>query len=54
MSRTLRLNSAPLTDAGGDDSGDFGATTPGAVTVSLGDLTSVSPIQTITFDVTID
>ena len=51
---TLRLNSAPLTDVGGDDAGDVGATTPGEVTVSLGDLTSASPIQTITFDVTIN
>ncbi len=51
---TLVLNGFGLTDVGGDDAGDFGVTTPGEVTVSLGDLTSASPVQTITFDVTID
>ena len=51
---TLVLNGSGLTDVGGDDAGDFGVTTPGEVTVSLGDLTSASPVQTITFDVTID
>ncbi len=51
---TLNLNSGALTDAGGDDVGDVGATTAGEVTVSLGDLAALSPVQTITFDVTID
>ena len=51
---TLVLNGSGLTDAGGDDAGDFGVTTPGEVTVSLSDLTSASPVQTVTFDVTID
>lgn len=51
---TLTLNGGPLTDAGGDDAGDVGATTPGTVTVNLGDLTAASPAQTIAFDVTIN
>jgi uncharacterized repeat protein (TIGR01451 family) len=51
---TLRLNSVTLSDAADADAGDVGATTPGTVTVRLGNLTSASPIQTITFDVTIN
>ena len=51
---TLTLNGGPLTDAGGDDAGDVGATTPGTVTVILSDLTAVSPAQSITFDMTIN
>ena len=50
---TLRLNTAVLTDAADTDAGDAGATTPGAVNVRLGDLTSASPVQTIVFDVRI-
>jgi uncharacterized repeat protein (TIGR01451 family) len=51
---TLRLNSILLTDIADVDAGDVGATTAGAVTVRLGDLTSASPAQTITFDVKIN
>ena len=51
---SITLNGAPLTDAGGDDSGDFNATSPGEITVSLGDLDSTSPTQTITFQVRIN
>jgi uncharacterized repeat protein (TIGR01451 family) len=51
---TLNLNTGPLTDAADADAGDVGATTPGVVTVDLGDLTNASGIQTITFDVTIN
>lgn len=53
---TLRLNGVPLTDIADlpvPDAGDVGATTPNAVTVRLGDLTSASPAQTIVFDVRI-
>lgn len=53
-SGTLRLNGAPLSDAADADSGDVGFTAPGALTVRLGDLTSASPAQTVTFEVTIN
>lgn len=49
---SLALDAIPLTDAADADAGDVGATTPGTVTVNLGDLTAGS--QTITFDVTIN
>lgn len=51
---TLRLNGAGLSDAADLDAGDVGGTTPGTVTVTLGNLTSASPLQTITFEVTIN
>jgi uncharacterized repeat protein (TIGR01451 family) len=51
---TLTLNSTPLTDIVDGDAGDVGGTTPNTVTVNLGDLAAPAPIQTITFDVTID
>jgi len=51
---TLRLNAALLTDAADADAGDAGGTTPGTMTVQLGNLTSASPAQTITFDVKIN
>ena len=51
---SITLNGAPLTDVGGDDSGDFNATNPGEITVTLGDLDSTSPTQTITFQVRIN
>lgn len=54
LAGTLKLNGGILTDATGDDAGDMGVTTTGAVTVTLGDLTSSSAVQTITFDVTIN
>lgn len=51
---TLRLNGVLLSDAADADAGDVGFTAPGAVTVRLGDLTSASPAQTVTFEVTIN
>lgn len=51
---TLTLNAAGLSDAAGDDAGDVGGTTAGTVTVSLGNMTNATPVQTITFDVTIN
>jgi uncharacterized repeat protein (TIGR01451 family) len=51
---TLLLNGAALTDAADADAGDVGATTPGTVTVRLGDLTTASPVQTIVFNVRIN
>ena len=51
---TLMLNGTPVTDAADGDSGDMGDTTPGAVTVSLGDVAVGGPGQTITFTVTIN
>lgn len=51
---TLKLGGAPLTDAAGDDAGDFGITTAGAVTVTLGDMTTASGTKSIMFDVKIN
>jgi uncharacterized repeat protein (TIGR01451 family) len=51
---TLKLNNISLSDALDADAGDVGGTTAGTVTVRLGDLTSASPVQTITFDVKIN
>lgn len=51
---TLRLNGVLLTDAADADAGDVGGTAPAAVTVLVGDMTSASPAQTITFEATID
>lgn len=51
---TLTLNAASLTDAVDADAGDVGGTTPNSVTVSLGNLTPASPVQTITFQVIIN
>ena len=50
---TLELNGAGLSDATGDDNGSVGGA-PVTVTVDLGDLTSVSAPQDITFEVVID
>jgi uncharacterized repeat protein (TIGR01451 family) len=50
---TLKLNNATLTDAADTDAGDVGGTTADTVTVKLGNLTSASLMQTITFDVKI-
>ena len=51
---TLTLNGAPLTDeVDPPDTGSVGGA-PVNVTVNLGDMTSASPVQTITFEVTID
>lgn len=51
---TLTLNAGALSDVADADAGDVDDTTAGTVTVDLGDLTSASPVQTITFDVTIN
>lgn len=51
---TLRLNGTALSDAADSDAGDAGGTTAGTLTVKVGDMTSSSPAQTITFDVKID
>ena len=53
-SGTLSLNATPLTDLADADAGDVGATSANTVTVYLGDLTAASPIQSISFEVTID
>lgn len=51
---TLKLNGISLSDTKDSDAGDIGVTTPGSVSVSLGDMTNASPFQVITFDVIID
>jgi len=51
---TLRLNESPVTDVVDSDPGDVGATTPGTITVHLGDVAVGGPGQIITFTVTID
>jgi len=51
---TLTLNSLPLTDTDDSDAGDVGVSTPGFVTVVIGDLNEGSPEQTIMFDVIIN
>jgi uncharacterized repeat protein (TIGR01451 family) len=53
-SGSLTLDGVPLTDEADGDEGDVGATTPGTVTVALGDVPAPSPVRTITFDVIID
>ena len=50
---TLKLNSTGLSDGADADAGEVGGA-PVKVTVRLGDLTNASPVQTITFDVTIN
>jgi uncharacterized repeat protein (TIGR01451 family) len=51
---SLRLNGILLSDAADTDAGDVGANTIDSVSVYLGNLAVNSPVQTITFDVTID
>lgn len=51
---TLKLNDTPLSDRADSDAGDAGDTTAGVVTVKLGDMTSATPAQVITFDVKIN
>lgn len=51
---TLALNGASLTDPKDADSGDVGGTTPGVVTVSLGDMPAGSADQVIVFSVVIN
>lgn len=50
---TLTLNGKGLSDAADGDAGDAGGTTPGVVTVLLGNLPAASPVQTIQFEVKI-
>lgn len=50
---TLALNGGGLSDVTGDDSGSVGGI-PATVTVDLGDMTSASAVQTITFEVLIN
>lgn len=54
VASSLTLNSGALTDAVDADAGDVNATTAGSITIALGNLTDASPLQTITFNVTID
>jgi uncharacterized repeat protein (TIGR01451 family) len=51
---TLSLNGSGLTDALDGDAGDVGGTTPGVVTVVLGDMPAGSADQTIVFSVVIN
>jgi uncharacterized repeat protein (TIGR01451 family) len=53
---SMRRNAAALTDASDApvDAADFGVTTPGAITVGLGNLPAGGPPETITFQVTIN
>ncbi len=51
---TLALNGASLTDPVDGDAGDVGGTTPGVVTVSLGDMPAGSADQVIIFSVVIN
>ena len=51
---TLTLNSATLTDITDGDAGDVDDSAVNTVTVNLGDLSAVSPAQTVTFEVTIN
>jgi uncharacterized repeat protein (TIGR01451 family) len=56
VAASMTLNAVAQTDADDapTDTADFNITNAGVVTVGLGDLTGASPVQTITFDVTID
>jgi len=51
---TLRLNGTLLSDTADSDAGNVGAAVPGSVSVNLGDLTTATPAQLITFDVKIN
>jgi uncharacterized repeat protein (TIGR01451 family) len=53
-SGTLTFNAASLTDVADADAGDVGVTTPNEVTVFVGDVSTASPLQIITFDVIIN
>lgn len=50
---SIRQDSNPRTDAGGDDNADYNVTNPGQVTVSIGTLAPAG-LTTIEFRVTID
>ncbi|MBE9536349.1 MAG: DUF11 domain-containing protein, partial [Proteobacteria bacterium] len=51
---TLQLDGAALSDVADVDAGDVGYTTANTVTLSLGNVAGGAPVQTITFDVTIN
>jgi uncharacterized repeat protein (TIGR01451 family) len=53
---SMTRNAAPLTDASDSptDEADFSVTTPGAISVGLGNLPAGGPAETITFQVTIN
>lgn len=51
---SITLNGAPITDASGDDAGEFDTTVVPTIVVRLGDLTLADGIQTVEFQVTID
>jgi uncharacterized repeat protein (TIGR01451 family) len=54
VGETITLDGGPLTDAGGDDAGDYGVTNPNSVTVSIGTLAASGGSAVVTFDVTVD
>jgi uncharacterized repeat protein (TIGR01451 family) len=51
---SITLNAVAQTDVGGDDSADMGATNPGEVTATIGNLASGGGTATVTFDVTVN
>lgn len=51
---SITLNGAPLTDAVGDDAGEFDTSVVPAIVVRLGDLALADGTQTVVFQVTID
>ena len=51
---SLTLNGTTLTDASGDDAGQYQTTPVPEITVALGNLSQASGVQTITFAVTIN
>lgn len=51
---SIFLNGSGLTDAAGDDPGEFDTTGVPTVVVRLGDLTQASGVQTVSFDVVIE
>ncbi|MGB5622269.1 MAG: DUF11 domain-containing protein [Gammaproteobacteria bacterium] len=54
LANSITLNGSALTDAADADAGTFTATPDPEVSVSLGDLTAASGVQTVEFTVTID
>ncbi|MCP4291206.1 MAG: DUF11 domain-containing protein [bacterium] len=51
---TLFLNEIPLTDAHDSDMGDAAGQMEGTITIALGDMTADTPIQQISFQVTLE
>lgn len=51
---SITLNAAPITDASGDDAGEFDTAVVPTIVVRLGDLTLADGIQAVEFQVTID